>query len=909
MNHRKGFAALAVLLAAAMCYAEKKPMAFTGDGGLRAFQMDVTVNNRIRVTNCTKEWLSPKDYGQYAVVVIEGGLAKACKETTLWNAPEDLAAVKAYVESGGVIVAAGWAGSHLAKENPGAAALFGVKSFYGGGRFALGARLAGQEKMLPWGEALTCVASGLQPGAEALAEAEFKDGKKGIVATKNVVGKGAVYWVSATCGMLDMRFSALKKSLGEADEKGVFVPTLEGEAVTALRKLFADILLSSPDLDTSAPPSDWGLKPLGAPGNIDTNGAFAVKPEWRKPPTFAPGLAFLGNGAKGVVVAPSGDGVTARLALAEEIAWHFERMCGLKPAVSKNLPSGDVPAIVIANIDIANSLGMKVGDRPYGTSVIRRFGNRLYVGGSGAGISYSVTYLLEALGCRYLWPGPLGKVIPKRTSVVLPELDFVYTPPLKFRKIRQFAVSYHHDKEDLKESWGIDPKEYEPLFRNGRFDRKGNREYFKWHGVNDANDLPGSWRWGHYFGSYWQKYGKEHPDWFALQPNGSRDQELGARSERPTLCLSNEGLIEQAAKDAIAAFKRNKELKSFSICLPDGGPTTQCMCSKCRALDPVNAPSNPFYVGGPWWRRFPYVALSDRVMHFNNAVAERVVKECPNAKLGVYVYSMYEKPTVTVKPHPALVMLTVAGSYGAESSRGYARANLAYWSRYDNMLLWRPNVFFSYSMAMPQNYARLVFEDLELFKRNHVVGTDFDCMNEQFAVKGLIWYMAAKAPRNPDALSYDDLLDDYCRAGFGAAAAEVRAYFDALEKMCDAAAALASGGRASSSAGNLDGNAAYVLSFDPDALERILAAAEAKAGDDGDVRARIAYLRIGLAAGRIEKRLGEAWAAKSKKGVLAAQQELKDLVKETSLHKDPFALCPVWATGTYHSPHMRKPNF
>ena len=109
----------AALLATAMCYAEKKPMAFTGDGGLRAFQMDVTVNNRIRVTNCTKEWLSPKDYGQYAVVVIEGGLAKACKETTLWNAPEDLAAVKAYVEGGGVIVAAGWAGSHLAKENPG----------------------------------------------------------------------------------------------------------------------------------------------------------------------------------------------------------------------------------------------------------------------------------------------------------------------------------------------------------------------------------------------------------------------------------------------------------------------------------------------------------------------------------------------------------------------------------------------------------------------------------------------------------------------------------------------------------------------------------------------------------------------------------------------------------------------
>ena len=33
-------------------------------------QMDVTVDNRIRVANCTKEWLPPKDYGTYAVVMI-----------------------------------------------------------------------------------------------------------------------------------------------------------------------------------------------------------------------------------------------------------------------------------------------------------------------------------------------------------------------------------------------------------------------------------------------------------------------------------------------------------------------------------------------------------------------------------------------------------------------------------------------------------------------------------------------------------------------------------------------------------------------------------------------------------------------------------------------------------------------
>ena len=885
------------VLSSSLCLAgAKRPLAFTGDSGLRAFQVDVTVDNRVCVDDCTKELLPPSEYGRYAAVVIESSRYR--KNSTLWKTPEDLASVRAYVEGGGVVIVDGWAGSRIVDGNPGGCELLGVKHFAGGANSALGVRFAGDGRLLPLGEGLSCSADGLMPGVETLAEAEFKDGRKAVVVTRNAIGKGAIYWSSATCDLLDRRFSSLNKSLGEADANGVFVPTPEGEAVTALRKFFADILVAIPDLDRSAPPNDWAVKPLGAPGSIDTNGTFATRPEWRKPPKFALGIPFLGNGAKGVVVASPGVGAWLRIELAEEVAWHLERMCGVRPKIVKAPPTDrSVPSIVIAGFAKAKELGIDAGTHPHGTSVIRRFGNCLYVGGSGSGLSYAVTYLLEALGCRYLWPGPLGKVIPKRSSVVLPEIDFTYTPMFKFRKMRQFPIDYQRDGNDIQKFWGIGLAEYAPLYRDGRFDRKGNREFFKWHGVNDKPDLVGTWQWGHHFRDYWQKYGKEHPDWFALQPNGSRDQLLGADSGRPCLCLSNTGLVERAANDALEAFRKYEDLKSFSICLPDGGPSTQCMCSKCRALDPVNAAPNPFIVGNPWWRQMPYVALSDRVMHFNNAVAERVVKEFPDAKLGVYVYSMYEKPTVAVKPHPALVLLTVAGYYGSESSRGYARSNIAYWSRYDNMLLWRPNVFFSYSMAMPQNYARLVFEDMELFKRNHVIGTDFDCVSEQFAVKGLIWYITAKAHRNPDAISYDDLVDDYCQAGFGAAAKEIRAYFDALEDMCNRAARLGKG------------NSSYVQTFDPDALERLLAAAEAKAAGDGDVVARIAYLRIGLAAGRIEKRLGEAWAAKSRKGVLAAQKELKEFVRDVSLNRDPFALCPVWAAGTYHSPNMKNPNF
>ena len=903
----------AIAASASVCCgaAEKKPLALAGDAGnARAFTCDITANNRIRTENRTKEWLAPSDYGKYAVVEIEDVLGAHMKASKLWLEPGALAAVRAYVEGGGVIVLAGAAAERLSRGNPAAAELIGVTAFTGGGRAARGVRLMGSDRLLLWNEAMVFQAAKLAPGTEVLAEAEHANGNRLAVATRRKVGSGAIYWVSPTCTLLDMRFSALKRPLTEADENGATVPTPEGEAVEALRKLYQDILLGVPALDRSAPPNEWGLTPLGAPGGIDTNGTFAVRPVWKPAPTFRPGLRFQGEGVAGEVVAlpaPSRAASSARQ-LAEEFAWHVGEMTGHEPKVlvATEQPLPEV-AVVIGDAVRAKAYGMDVGELPYGTSVIRRFGNRLYVGGTGAGVSYAVTYLLEALGCRYLWPGRLGKVIPKRREVTLPALDWTYTPRLKFREMREFRVGYHHDKEGLWESWGIDQKTFAPRYSALRYDRKGNRDFFKWHGVNDERDLPGSWRWGHYFGSYWQKYGETHPDWFALQPNGSRFQELGNRPERPTLCTSNPGFIEQAAKDAIAAFRSNPVLRSFSICLPDGGPTTQCMCPACRALDPVNAPANAFYVGSPWWRRYPYVSLTDRMLAFDNAVAERLVKEVPDAKLGVYIYSMYEKPSVKVKPHPALVLLTVAGSYATMSARGHARANIAYWSRYDNMLLWRPNVFFAYATTAPQNYARLVFEDLELFKRNHVVGTDFDCMNEQFATKGLIWYMTAKAHRNPDETGYETLLDDYCRSGFGAAAEDVKAYFNALERMADRAAAR--GDALTGHPGQPEFASLYAEVLDPDELARHLDAAARSAAGDGDVLRRIAYLRLGLDAGRIAKRLGMAWLAKNREGVLAAQKDLKNLVRDVSMNVDPFALSPVYMTGTYHSPHMKAPNF
>lgn len=871
--------------------------ALCGDSNeVRSLQMDVTTPERITVERNVGRLPALSRLSDYAAVVLGCGPTSFGKDGLAdWTSDAGLATLEAYVRDGGNVIVLSRLGETFAKTEKGRS-LFGIKSFGNGALLAERVTDAEGRPWL-WQDALSLFAHETLPGAETLTSVELKGGKTFAAAVRNRVGKGAFYWLSQSWSQYDQKFAAKKKVAGEADEKGIFVLTPDGEAQKSLNEFLKKLLLSFERVDTSAPPSTWGLKPLGEPGDLKLEMTFAHHPTFRKAPARKPGIRFWTADTHGVVVAPSTNSML--YARGGELAYHLSRMVGCDVRLVKTQPEDPkVPAIVIGDAASCRAFGVDGANLKRGESILKRSGDRLLVYGRGSGLGFAMTYLLESLGCRYLWPGKTGKVIPKRTEIVLPEIDFDYVPAYKIRGMRDFKLSYRDTtgKESIKAFWGIDPKEFGPVYEASLRDDKGNRDFWQWHGVNDTRDVEGSYAWGHYFGHYWQKYGKDHPDWFALQPNGSREQELGNRPERPCLCVSNRGFIEQTAKDAIACFKKYPDRGSFSLCLPDGGYPSQCMCESCRRWDPVNAPANDFYVGTPWWRNFPYVSLSDRMMAFNNAVAELVEKECPGKRLGAYIYSMYEKPPVKVKPHPNLVLLSCAGSIASGGEQGAAAKNIAAWSRVAKQLLWRPNTLFAFSVSAPQNYARQMFEELELFKVNNVIGTDFDCVNGQFATKGLIFYVMTVAHRNPDHLCYDDVVSDYCKAGFGTAADDVAAYFAALEEMTRAGIAAKKG------------NNGFLTCLDVERLSAILARAEASAAGDADVLARLAYLRRGIDAGRIEKKLGAAWDAKDRAGVTAAQEELRAFMKKTAF-EEPAAVNPIWVTGTYHSPNMKKPSF
>ena len=604
----------------------------------------------------------------------------------------------------------------------------------------------------------------------------------------------------------------------------------------------------------------WFTTPLGAPGNLKVNTELPVKPTFRARQKPRDGLVLFGGAKDAVIVAQHGPVLQRPM---NELRYHLERMVGRDVKVQTNFPKDGTPALVV-----------RYCGGPAEHSVVKVENGVVSIEGSDApGLSHALTYFLEAIGCRYLWPGKGGKVIPRKSRVAVPQgLSLDFTPILKVRRIRDYTTSHERRVGDSA-CFGLDALKVLRAKRLSGIDYTDNRTFWQWHGLNDSIAVPGDEptddgkiRWEHRFNDYADRFFDAHPDWFALQPDGTR-----AGGQRPTFCLSNEGFVEQVAKETIEMFRRDLSVLSHSMCFPDGAYNSWCHCKACRELDPVNAAPVNLKVFLPQGMEMrPYVAYTDRVLNFYNKVAAKVKAALPDKMLSMYAYSNYEAPPVKERPDPSLIILTVAGgSYQTQANRESAKRSIAAWGTFGNKLLWRPNVLASYRAYAPVNYARWLFEDVELFKANGLVGTDFDCMSGEWATDGFMFYMLAKAHLNPDRLSYDDLEADYCEAAFGAGAAAMKRYFAELEKLYGEVAAQRERDLAAKAKHAFGWSAcadAYMRRFDQtvfDRLEAIVGEATAAAAGDAEALSRIAFIRRGIDHGRFERRMAEAAWTKS----------------------------------------------
>jgi hypothetical protein len=400
--------------------------------------------------------------------------------------------------------------------------------------------------------------------------------------------------------------------------------------------------------------------------------------------------------------------------------------------------------------------------------IVKTVGNDLLIAGNDSsgdplgldtheGTLFGLYDLLESqMQVRWLWPGPLGEIIPRRKELSLAPSDASVRPLLWFKQWRG-------GRSEGEKVW----------LKRQRFGRSVQPHY------------------GHSFGDYWARFSKTHPEYLAMLPDGTRRLDPDAEGDPQYLhvCVSEPSLVDQI----IADWKARGAPEFLNVCENDGW--AGCACERCLSWDEPD-PDNPVpfdkrletaknvFDGhdgsrGLWMLKFG--SLSDRYARFWRNVSEQAVKIRPDVKVVSYVYDNYRKPPVKATLGPNVL----CGLVPQESIFGYSKEDSAVfrhdwsgWEKTGCALFLRPNYTLQ-AQNFPAFYARTLGEDLKFAMAHGLKGTDFDSLTSKYATQGPTLYMLATILNHPDA-SVEGTIDEFC-AAFGPARGAVKEYFDLCE--------------------------------------------------------------------------------------------------------------------------------
>src|SRR5690606_6493575 len=140
-----------------------------------------------------------------------------------------------------------------------------------------------------------------------------------------------------------------------------------------------------------------------------------------------------------------------------------------------------------------------------------------------------------------------GEIFPAQKTIALNPLHETDEPAMAQRGIRNYYPANGVNSSGRRQQQTA----LAPLGKSySQFVRKATRsgEWFQAMRLGSSLEL----NVGHSYEHYWRDYKDTHPEWFALQADGTRNQDrIPAQSVRAQLCVSNESLIAHVAAEAI----------------------------------------------------------------------------------------------------------------------------------------------------------------------------------------------------------------------------------------------------------------------------------------------------------------------------------------------------------------------
>ncbi len=272
---------------------------------------------------------------------------------------------------------------------------------------------------------------------------------------------------------------------------------------------------------------------------------------------------------------------------------------------------------------------------------------------------------------------------------------------------------------------------------------------------------------GHAFMTWWNRYGKKHPEYFALNSLGTRAPapRAGDNRDNPAayqgktacaikMCVSSPELIKQV----IANWDKKK--RYINLCENDSPPMEYCRCPECRKLDTAKDGEN--------FERH----VTDRYINFANRVAAEARQYNPDVRVVLYAYNETEQVPRREQISRNLTIGIVPTVFDLPGTG----ALLQSWQEKGlTECFWRPNQHHYFNTGLlPFGFEKHFYDIIQLACQHHAIGFDYDMPSGNVTTR-FSDYVLAKTLQDPSKPF--EYWEKHYLASFGNAADEIGEYY------------------------------------------------------------------------------------------------------------------------------------
>lgn len=466
---------------------------------------------------------------------------------------------------------------------------------------------------------------------------------------------------------------------------------------------------------------------------------------------------------------------------AEELQKFLSEATGQQIPILK-APSSKGFALILGGNELLEKAGLDLKKLPEEGYYIVRQGNKLFLAGQDSALnqikrlyiyhkrgtlSAAYDFLQRFAGVRFYFPGKYGTIVPRRDGLYLPEKIRIIERPDRAMRTTYFGTScrWHDDKVSFKAGLNLQQLRL----------RYSENAYPFCHGLNRLELV--------------QRFGKTHPEFFALQTDGKRYITGNRPGFKGQLCFSS-GVREQIFQDAKKYFQGAKpqevngkhywsESLAFgrSFCVMPQDWMYWCNCEKCRKIAPGGRDAA---YSDPKYRQ----AISDFMWQFTSEIAERLAKEGFDCVINQMAYSPYDKiPNVKLAPN-VQVQVAVNGLGGDTFQDKRDMEKMSSWAK----KMGHPVMLWTYAQGkhmrknipgippmMPRHLGNFLDRCAPYFD-----GGFFEAETDHFIFSYLNFYLTSQKLWD-SSLDTEKILTEHYALMFGKGAAMMRKVYETLE--------------------------------------------------------------------------------------------------------------------------------